>query len=68
MHNYDDLPRPKSHVDTAKVRKALKDHRLCNVCTGWSPIWDGHDVNPPCYGWALEQLIAALDELDELRK
>jgi hypothetical protein len=23
---------------------------LCNVCTGYSPYWDGHDVNPPCEG------------------
>lgn len=21
---------------------------LCNVCTGESPSWDGHDRNPPC--------------------
>jgi hypothetical protein len=23
---------------------------LCKVCTGYSPYWDLHDVNPPCEG------------------
>lgn len=34
--------------------------RRCNVCTGHSPHWDGHDKNPPCEAGAWELLDAVL--------
>lgn len=30
--------------------------RVCGVCTGESPKWDGHDANPPCESFALDVL------------
>lgn len=35
--------------------------RMCKVCMGLSPSWDGHDKNPPCEVAALEAMGAALD-------
>ena len=34
--------------------------RLCGVCLGLSPSWDGHDKNPPCETQARDDLRAAL--------
>jgi len=34
------------------IVEALVGQRLCKVCTGESPLWDLHDANPPCIGYA----------------
>lgn len=42
--------------------KALAEARgrRCNVCTGRSPSWDGHDQNPACEQAAWDNLLTAL--------
>lgn len=39
----------------------LDNGPLCNVCTNWSPSWDGHNKNPPCLGTARELARKALE-------
>lgn len=66
---YGDNAGPTQPLDTAAgvtlpraIVKVLVDQwPLCGVCTGRSPSWDGHDVNPPCVGYAREQAKVALD-------
>lgn len=41
-----------SLVILAQEYDAVPDSdRVCGVCIGHSPVWDGHDVNPPCRGY-----------------
>lgn len=39
------------------VDELLAVDRVCGVCMGASPSWDGHDKNPPCIGAAREEII-----------
>lgn len=50
-----------------KASHALLNARghFCHVCTGRSPSWDGHDVNPPCETQAANELRAALASVPE---
>ena len=38
------------------VDELLEITRVCSVCFGSSPKWDGHDSNPPCQGKAREEI------------
>jgi hypothetical protein len=44
----------------------LEIERRCNVCTGHSPSWDGHDKVPPCKGAAMEEIILRARIYDKL--
>ena len=44
----------------ALVKALVEEWPLCAVCTGQSPLKDGHDVNPPCVGYARQQAREAL--------
>jgi hypothetical protein len=46
---------------SAGALEAILMNRLCNVCVGVSPPWDGHDKNPKCVGAAREDICRALD-------
>lgn len=56
-----------TELDLEAIKKAHPNPPLCNVCTGWSPVWDGHDVNPPCRGYLWESIPKMVDELVRLR-
>jgi hypothetical protein len=39
------------------VSQLLEVRGWCNVCSGRSPHWDGHDQDPPCQGAAREEIV-----------
>lgn len=43
-----------------EFQDASRSNRLCGVCIGTSPTWDGHDKNPPCVNGACEELGNAI--------
>jgi hypothetical protein len=39
------------------VDELLAIRTPCDVCIGFSPLWHGHDRNPPCVGAAKEEIL-----------
>lgn len=53
---------PKATITLPRdIVEGLLAARWCNVCTGQSPSWDGHDANPPCVGYSRQKAQEALD-------
>lgn len=55
------MPAPNQRIEARDLHEAVESFieargRRCNVCTGHSPSWDGHDANPPCETFAFEAL------------
>lgn len=61
------MPAPSQRTTARDLYEAVEQFldakgRVCNVCTGESPTWDGHDANPPCETFARDVLAQRFAE------
>lgn len=57
------MPRALMEMTTSEL---LEIDRQCGVCNGNSPIWDGHDVVPPCVATARDEIVFRSRVYDKL--